>query len=138
MARHPERTLLVIKPDAIKNLHIGEIISRVEKAGFLITGVLMRRLRPAEAEEFYAIHRGKDFFPGLVQFITSGPVVAVLIEGDNCPQRLRQFVGATDPGKAKPGTIRADFGTSVQMNAVHASNPDENVNREISFFFPDV
>ena len=93
MARHPERTLLVIKPDAIKNLHIGEIISRVEKAGFLITGVLMRRLRPAEAEEFYAIHRGKDFFPGLVQFITSGPVVAVLIEGDNCPQRLRQFVG---------------------------------------------
>lgn len=137
MSRHPERTLLLIKPDAVKELQIGEIISRVEKAGFLITGVVMRRLRPAEAEEFYAIHRGKDFFPGLVQFITSGPVVAVLIEGDNCQQRLRQFVGATDPGKAKPGTIRADFGTSVQMNAVHASNPDENVNREISLFFPD-
>ncbi|MGQ9679138.1 MAG: nucleoside-diphosphate kinase, partial [bacterium] len=137
MARHAEKTLLLVKPDAIKSRHIGEIVSRIENADFLITGMVMRRLRTAEAEEFYAIHRGKEFFPGLVQFITSGPVVAVLIEGENCRQRLREFVGATDPGKAKPGTIRADFGTSVQMNAVHASNPEEDVDREIKFFYPE-
>lgn len=137
MARTREKTLLLIKPDAVKGRHIGEIISRIENAGFLITGVVMKRLHPAEAAEFYAIHRGKEFFPGLVQFITSGPVVALLIEGENCQHRLREFVGATDPAKALHGAIRADFGISVQMNAVHASNPEEDVEREISFFFPD-
>ncbi len=137
MARPPEKTLLVIKPDAVKKGLIGAIISRLEQAGFTITGMVMKQLSRAEAEGFYAIHRGKDFFAGLVEFITSGPVVALLIEGEGCQPRLREFVGATDPAKAKPGTIRAEFGTSVRMNAVHASNPEEDVNREINFFFPD-
>ncbi|NPV14849.1 nucleoside-diphosphate kinase [candidate division WOR-3 bacterium] len=137
MARQPEKTLLVIKPDAVKKGHIGAIISRLEQAEFKITGMVMKQLSRAEAEGFYAIHRGKDFFAGLVEFITSGPVVALLIEGECCQQRLREFVGATDPAQAKPGTIRAEFGTSVRMNAVHASNPEEDVNREINFFFPD-
>ncbi|MCL6465439.1 MAG: nucleoside-diphosphate kinase [candidate division WOR-3 bacterium] len=137
MARQPERTLLIIKPDAVKRGLIGAIISRLEQAGFNITRIIMKQLSRPEAEGFYAIHRGKEFFSGLVEFITSGPVVALLIEGAGCQHRLREFVGATDPAKAQPGTIRADFGTSVRMNAVHASNPEEDVDREINFFFPD-
>ena len=97
----------------------------------------MRRLSPDGAEYFYAIHRDKPFFPGLVEFMTSGPLVAVRLEGTDSRRRLREFVGATDPARAAPGTIRADFGTTVRTNAVHASNPDEDVEREIRFFFPD-
>ena len=97
----------------------------------------MRQLGSAEAEEFYAIHRGKEFFPGLVEFITSGPLVAVRLDGENVCRRVRDFVGVTDPGKAAPGTIRADFGTSVRSNAVHASNPEEDVRWEVEFFFPE-
>jgi nucleoside-diphosphate kinase len=96
----------------------------------------MRRLGSAEAEEFYAIHRGKEFFPGLVEFITSGPLVAVRLDGESVCRRVREFVGATDPARAAPGTIRAVFGTSVRSNAVHASNPEEDVRREVEFFFP--
>ena len=97
----------------------------------------MRRLSRDEAERFYAIHRGKEFFPGLVEFITSGPLVAVRLEGENVCRRVRDFVGVTDPDEAAPGTIRADFGTSMRSNAVHASNPEEDVRREIEFFFPE-
>ncbi len=133
-----EETLLVIKPDAVRSGHIGDIVSRLEQAGFRITGMVMRQLQRAEAEEFYTVHRGKDFFSGLVDFIISGPVVAVRVSGDDVRRRLRDFVGATDPAKALPGTIRRDFGTSVRMNAVHAANPDEDVERELNFFFPAV
>ena len=101
-----------------------------------MTGLVMRRLSRAQAEEFYSIHRGKDFFPGLVEFITSGPLVAVRVEGDDVLHRVREFIGVTDPGKAAPGSIRADFGTSVRTNAVHASNPEEDVRRELELFFP--
>lgn len=130
-----EQTLLVIKPDAVARGVIGEIITTIERAGLKIAGLVMRRLSRAEAEEFYAIHRGKDFFTGLVEFIISGPVVALLVEGENARQRVRELAGATDPAKAKPGTIRQRFGTSVRTNAVHAANPAEDVEREIRFFF---
>ncbi len=126
-----------MKPDAVRQRHIGEVIGRLEAAGFGITGLSMRRLSRAQAEDFYAIHRGKEFFPGLVEFITSGALVAVRLEGDDVCARVRSFVGATDPAKAAPGTIRAEFGTSVRSNAVHASNPEENVRGEVEFFFPE-
>jgi nucleoside-diphosphate kinase len=131
------RTLVLIKPDAVGRHQVGEILGRLEAAGFALTGLVMRRLNRAEAEEFYAIHRGKEFFSGLVDFITSGPLVAVRLEGEDVCRRVREFIGVTDPGKAKPGSIRADFGTSVRMNAVHASNPEEDVLRELGFFFPE-
>lgn len=131
-----EKTLLLIKPDAVQRHRTGDILGRLEEAGFVITGLKMHRLSRAEAEEFYAIHKGKEFFPGLVEFITSGPVVAVALEAPDCRRRLREFIGVTDPAKAEPGTIRADFGASVRMNAVHASNPEENVEKELSTFFP--
>lgn len=132
-----ERTLLLIKPDAVQKRRTGEILRRVEDAGFVIVGLKMHRLTRPEAGELYAIHEGKDFFPGLVEFMTSGPLVAVALEASDCRKRLREFIGATDPAKAAPGTIRRDFGTSVRMNAVHASNPEEDVERELNILFPE-
>ncbi|MGQ9708105.1 MAG: nucleoside-diphosphate kinase [bacterium] len=130
-----EQSLLVIKPDAVRRNCIGEILKMVEKAGLKISGLSMLQLDRAEAEEFYSIHRGQDFFTGLMDFITSGPVVAVRVEGENARRRLRELAGATNPEKAKRGTIRHQFGTSTMMNAVHAANPDEDVDKEINFFF---
>ena len=131
-----QRTLLVIKPDAVHRKLIGEIIRRVEAAGFEVRDIRYRRLTENDAGRFYAIHRGKEFFLPLIDFMTSGPVVAVLLERENAQSFLRDVVGATDPKQAKPGTIRADFGTTVRENAVHASNPDENPQDEIAFYFP--
>lgn len=131
----PNQTLLLIKPDAVGQRHIGDILGRLEASGFAITGLVMRRLNRGEAEQFYAIHRGKEFFPGLVEFISSGPLVAARLEGEDVCRRVRAFVGKTDPGEAALGTIRADFGTSVRSNAVHASNPEEDVRQEVEFFF---
>jgi len=130
-----EQSLLVIKPDAVKEGHIGEIITMVERSGLKITGLLLRHLTRTEAERFYSVHQRKEFFEGLVEFITSGPVVAVRVAGENARERLRQLVGATDPQKAEKGTIRERFGSSARMNAVHASNPEEDVSRELAFFF---
>ncbi len=130
------QTLVLIKPDAVSRHKIGEILTRLEAAGFVVSGLIMRRLSRAEAEEFYSIHSGKEFFAGLVDFMTSGSLVAVRLEGVDAVHRVREFIGVTDPGKAAPGSIRADFGTSVRMNAVHASNPEEDVLRELEFFFP--
>jgi len=130
------QTLVLIKPDAVRQHRIGEILGRIEAAGFDVSALVMRHLTRPQAEEFYAIHRGKEFFPGLVEFMTSGPLVAVRLEGEDVCRRVREFVGVTDPSKARPGSIRADFGTSVRMNAVHASNPEEDVLRELEFFFP--
>ena len=131
------RTLLLIKPDAVRQHRIGEILGRLEAAGFVVSGLVMRQLSRPQAEGFYAIHRGREFFPGLVEFIASGPLVAVRLEGENVCRRVREFVGVTDPSKAALGTIRADFGTSVRSTAVHASNPEEDVRRELEFFFPE-
>ncbi len=133
-----EKTLLLIKPDAVQQHRTGEILRRLEQAGFVIIGLKMRRLTRPEAEEFYAIHKGKDFFSGLVEFMSSGPVVAVALQGPGCRKRLREFIGATDPARAAPGTIRADFGTSVRTNAVHASNPEEDTERELRLLFPEL
>lgn len=126
---------MVIKPDAVKGKCIGEILTMVEREGLEITGMVMRSLSRKEAEGFYAIHRGKDFFAGLVEFISSGPVVAVRVEGENARTRLRRLAGATDPKKADEGTIRRRFGSSVRMNAVHCANPEEDVDQELRVFF---
>jgi len=127
----------MIKPDAVKRKLIGEIIKCLEKE-FDILDIKFTLLNQKQAEDFYAIHKGKEFFNGLVDFITDGPVVALLLQGDNIQERVRKVIGATDPKKAEPGTIRARFGTSVQQNVVHASNPLEEPEREIAFFFPDI
>jgi nucleoside-diphosphate kinase len=131
-----QKTLLVIKPDAVKRKLVGEIIKCLESE-FEILDIKLARLSKSQAEGFYAIHKGKEFCNGLVDFITSGPVVALLLQGENVQERLRKFIGATDPKKAEPGTIRAKFGSSVQQNVVHASNPLEDPEREMAFFFPD-
>jgi nucleoside-diphosphate kinase len=125
----------MIKPDAVKQKHVGEIIKTIESK-FDIINIKSAHLSKKQAKDFYAIHKKKEFYNGLVDFITSGPVVALLLQGDNIQKRVREFIGVTDPKKAKPGTIRARFGTSVQHNAVHASNPLENPEKEIKFFFP--
>ncbi len=131
-----ENTLLVIKPDAVEKKLVGEIIKTLENE-FNIIGIKLTRLNIQQAEDFYAIHKGKEFFAGLVEFMTSGPVVAILLQGENIQERLRKFVGATDPKKAEKETIRAKYGSSVQYNAVHASNPLENPEQEMAFYFPE-
>lgn len=131
-----EKTLLVIKPDAVKNKLVGEII-RILENKFDIIGIKLTHLNTKQAEDFYAIHKGKEFFFGLVEFMTSGPVVAILLQGENIQDGLRKFIGATDPKKAENGTIRAKYGSSIQHNVVHASNPLENPEQEIKFYFPE-
>jgi len=130
-----EKTLLFIKPDAVKRKLIGKIIGRIESAGLDIVGLKMVRLDRKGAENFYQIHQGKEFFLKLIEFITRGPIVACLVEGSDCVKKIRELIGATDPKRAAPGTIRARFGTSITENCVHASNPDENPEKEIDFFF---
>ncbi len=129
-----ELTLLIIKPDATAKRAIGDIISMVEDK-FEIRGIIMKTLSREEAEKFYAVHRGKPFYNSLVEFMTSGPVVGLLLAGEDAIRRLREVVGATDPSKAAPGTIRAKFGTDIQRNAVHASDSKESAEYEIPFFF---
>ncbi len=130
-----KKTLLFIKPDAVKRRLIGKIIDRIESVGLNITGLKMVKLNRPQAEEFYQIHKDKDFFPVLIDFVTSGPIVACLIEGEDCVKKIRQLIGSTDPKKAEPGTIRNLYGTTITENCVHASNPDEDPEREIRFFF---
>ncbi len=132
-----ERTLVIIKPDAVKNRHIGEIISRLEKKGFTIIGIKMTRLAKDEAENFYYVHRGKEFFNALIEFMMSDKCVPMVLEGDNVIKEIRNFIGATDPKKAEKGTIRADFGTEVTSNAIHASDSIESARFEVNFFFPE-
>ena len=127
---------MVIKPDGVKRKLVGEIIKRIERNGFKIIDMNFTRLTRRQAAEFYSIHKGKDFFLPLIDFMTEGPILALLLARKNGQKRLRALVGATNPKQAKCGTIRADFGTSTQRNVVHAANPDENPKREINFFFP--
>ncbi|MCS6786588.1 MAG: nucleoside-diphosphate kinase [Thiobacillaceae bacterium] len=131
-----ERTLSIIKPDAVAKNVIGEIYSRFEKAGLKIVAAKMKWLSRAEAEGFYAVHRGKPFFEDLVAFMTSGPVMIQVLEGDNAIAKNRELMGATDPKKAAPGTIRADFAQSIDANAVHGSDAPETAAVEIAYFFP--
>ncbi|HPE84860.1 MAG TPA: nucleoside-diphosphate kinase [Chlamydiales bacterium] len=130
-----EQTLSIIKPDAVEKQHIGEIAMRFEKKGIRIVGMKMLHLSKAQASEFYAIHKERPFFGELVDFMTSGPVVVMALEGDNVIAKNREIMGATNPKDAAPGTIRADFADSIDCNAVHGSDAPETAAVEIAFFF---
>ncbi|MEN3355269.1 MAG: nucleoside-diphosphate kinase [Betaproteobacteria bacterium] len=131
-----ERTLSIIKPDAVAKNVIGEIYTRFERAGLQIIAARMKQLSRADAEGFYAVHRERPFFKDLVDFMTSGPVMIQVLEGDAAIQKNRELMGATDPRKAVKGTIRADFAQSIDANAVHGSDSAENAAVEIVYFFP--
>ncbi|MEO0275360.1 MAG: nucleoside-diphosphate kinase [candidate division WOR-3 bacterium] len=130
-----ERSLLVIKPDAVKKKKIGKIIEILEENGFEIKDIKMKRLKKEEAEKFYMPHKGKDFFNKLIDFITSGEVVGIVVEKENAIEKLRELVGETDPKKARCGTIRYMFGENITENAVHAADSLESFKREVSIFF---
>lgn len=130
-----ERTLSILKPDALKNRHIGDIISRFEDAGLHIAALKMIKLTPEQAEQFYKEHNERPFYPDLVKMMTSGPVVLMVLEGDQAIIKNREIMGATDPKKAAAGTIRADYAKSVSENTVHGSDSPEAARKEIEFFF---
>ncbi|MCC7058995.1 MAG: nucleoside-diphosphate kinase [Burkholderiaceae bacterium] len=131
-----ERTLSIIKPDAVAKNVIGKIYARFEDAGLVIIAARMMHLSREQAGAFYAVHRERPFFKDLVEFMTSGPVMIQALEGADAIQRNRDLMGATDPKKAAPGTIRADFADSIDANAVHGSDAPETARTEIAFFFP--
>jgi len=133
-----ERTLSIIKPDAVAKNVIGQIYARFESAGLKIVAARMTRLSEREAEGFYAVHRERPFFRDLVKFMVSGPVMVQVLEGDNAIARNRDLMGATDPKKAAQGTIRADFAASIDANAVHGSDAAETARTEIAYFFPSI
>ncbi|MFW6201514.1 MAG: nucleoside-diphosphate kinase, partial [Gemmatimonadota bacterium] len=132
-----DQTLAIIKPDAVGRDLTGRILARLEDDGFRIRGLRMLRLSEAQAREFYAVHRERPFYEALVRFMTSGPVVPVLLERDNAIARLREIIGATDPAEAADGTIRADYAESKERNAIHASDSPETAARETRFFFAE-
>jgi nucleoside-diphosphate kinase len=131
-----ERTLSIVKPDAVAKNVIGKIYSRFEDNGLKIVAARMIHLSRQEAEGFYAVHRGRPFFNDLVAFMTSGPVMVQALEGENAIQKNRELMGATDPKKADKGSIRADFAQSIEANAVHGSDAPETAAVEIAYFFP--
>src|ERR1043165_3696703 len=131
-----ERTLSIVKPDAVAKNVIGEIYTRFERAGLKIIAARMMQLSRAEAEGFYAVHKARPFFKDLVEFMTSGPVVVQVLEGEDAVQKNRDLMGATDPKKAEKGTIRADFAQSIDANAVHGSDGPDTAQVEIAYFFP--
>lgn len=130
-----QRTLSIIKPDAVGKHHIGDIVSRFEKAGLHIVAAKYIHLSKEQAEGFYAVHKARPFYKDLVSFMITGPVFIMVLEGDNAIAKNRDLMGATDPKKAAPGTIRADFASSIDENAVHGSDAAETAATEISFFF---
>ena len=131
-----EKTLSIIKPDAVAKNVIGEIYSRFEKAGLKVIAARMAQLSRVEAEGFYAVHKARPFFNDLVSFMISGPVMIQVLEGEGAILKNRDLMGATDPKKAAPGTIRADFADSIDANAVHGSDAPETAVQEIAYFFP--
>ena len=131
-----ERTLSIIKPDAVAKNVIGQIYSRFENAGLKVIAARMTQLSRAQAEAFYGVHRQRPFFKDLVDFMVSGPVMIQVLEGEGAIARNRDLMGATDPKKAAPGTIRADFADSIDANAVHGSDGEETARNEVAFFFP--
>lgn len=130
-----ERTLSIVKPDAVKKNVIGKILSRFEDAGLKIAAAKLKHLTRGEAEAFYAVHKERPFYGELVEFMISGPVFISVLQGDNAIAKNREIMGATNPKEAKPGTIRADFADSIQNNAVHGSDSAETAKQEVSFFF---
>jgi nucleoside-diphosphate kinase len=131
-----ERTLSIIKPDAVAKNVIGKIYSRFETNGLKIIAARMLQLSRAEAEGFYAVHKGRPFFEDLVKFMVSGPVIVQVLEGESAIARNRELMGATDPKKADKGTIRSDFADSIDANAVHGSDAVDTAKAEIAYFFP--
>ncbi|HYC14518.1 MAG TPA: nucleoside-diphosphate kinase [Stellaceae bacterium] len=131
-----ERTLSIIKPDAVAKNVIGDIYSRFERAGLRIVAARMLSLSQVQAEGFYAVHRERPFFRDLVKFMISGPIMVQVLEGEDAIARNRELMGATDPKKAKKGTIRADFADSIDANAVHGSDGPDTARTEIAYFFP--
>lgn len=129
------RTLAIVKPDAVASGKTGKIIAHLEEAGFTLRAARLTRLNRAQAEAFYAVHRERPFFESLVSFMTSGPVMPLALEAENAVPRLREVIGATDPAEAAEGTIRKLFAESKERNAIHASDSDENAAQEIDFFF---
>lgn len=129
------RTFTMIKPDAVANNHIGPILAKINEAGFRIVAMKYTRLTPAQAGKFYEVHSSKGFYQELVNYMSSGPIVAAILEKDNAVESFRKLIGATDPTKAEPGTIRALYGKSIDANAIHGSDGDENAAIEGNFFF---
>lgn len=130
-----EQTLSIIKPDAVAQNQIGNIIEYFEREGLSVIAAKMVHLSVDQAKNFYAVHKDKPFYKDLVDFMSSGPILVMVLEGENAIVRNREIMGATDPSEAAPGTIRSDFATSIERNAVHGSDSLENAKKEISFFF---
>jgi nucleoside-diphosphate kinase len=133
-----ERTFSIIKPDAVKAKQSGDILSRIEKAGFRIVALRQRRLLRAEAEGFYHVHQARPFFSSLCDFMSSGPCITMVLERDDAIAHLREIMGATDPAKAAAGTIRKDFASSIEANCIHGSDAAETAAFEIGYFFPAI
>jgi nucleoside-diphosphate kinase len=130
-----EKTFTILKPDTVKAGNAGAVISRLEQAGFRIRALKMIHLSPAEAEGFYHVHRERPFFGSLVKFMSEGPIVPMVLEADNAIEKLRKVMGATDPAKADAGTIRKDFGSNIERNAIHGSDGPDTAAFEIAYFF---
>jgi nucleoside-diphosphate kinase len=133
-----ERTLSIIKPDGIEKGIIGRVVSRFETQGLKPIAMRMKLLSRSEAEGFYAVHKARPFFGDLVKFMTSGPVLLMVLEGENAVARNREIMGATDPKKAADGTLRKDFATDIEKNTVHGSDSVENAKVEVGYFFPEI
>jgi nucleoside-diphosphate kinase len=131
-------TFSIIKPDAVRNGHAGQVLDQIITAGFRVRAMRLVHLSQAQAEAFYEVHRERGFFKDLVSFMTSGPCVPLMLEKDEAVASFRELIGATDPSKAAPGTIRARFAKSIDANAIHGSDSDENALREIGFFFSEL
>lgn len=131
------KTLAIIKPDAVGNNVAGAIIEKIQIAGFKTLAFKLTRITPAIAGQFYAVHKERPFYQDLIDYMASGPIVPIALEKENAVEEFRKLIGATDPKKADPGTIRALFGTGIEANAIHGSDSDENALREIAFFFSE-
>ncbi len=132
------KTFTIVKPDSVEKGNFGKIVSRIEAEGFEVAAVKKLRLSKSQAQEFYAVHNERPFFNDLVAYMTSGPVYVAALRKENAVQSLRNLMGATDPAKAEEGSLRKEFGESIERNAVHGSDSDENADREIHFFFSDI
>jgi nucleoside-diphosphate kinase len=133
----PERTLTILKPDAVAAGNSGSILAHLEKEGFRLAGIKRLRLTAEQARSFYAVHRGRTFYEGLVRFMTEGPILVAALERENAVLHLRKVMGATDSKKAERGTIRNLYGTDVERNAIHGSDSPENAAKEVAFFFTE-
>lgn len=131
-------TLTMIKPEAVRNGNTGNILAEIQKGGFELVAMKYLKLTREQAEKFYEVHRERPFYKDLVEFMSSGPIVAAVLRKENAVEAYRKYIGSTNPKDAAPGTIRALYGTNIQENAVHGSDSDENANREAGFFFSEL